>query len=104
MSKILEDFPQYLEQWCKTNHKPVPPVGVINKYWQLAWQDYMKNKLVPEWEDIKQDYLDMEMLTKDAEKQITKEDKLKELYKDLPDDEPEEQTDSMWNRIKKQLN
>ena len=99
MSRILEEFPRYLEEWCKKNHKPVPPVGTINKFWQLAWQDYMKEKLVPQWEDIKEEYLNMDLLNKNSERKIQKEIRKQEFLNSLPDEEPEKEL-SMWERIK----
>ena len=61
---LLEDFQKHLEKWCKDNHKPLPPKGKINKYWQLAWEDYMRTTLTDNWNVRKQQFLDIPVLTK----------------------------------------
>ena len=94
---IQEDFKIYLKKWCKTNHKPLPPEGKINKYWQMAWEDYMKTVLTENWEARKQEYYDIPLLTKQEEKRQQRQKQLESQYE-------EEKTDSSWDRIKKFLN
>lgn len=93
---ISEDFQKYLETWCKTNHKPLPEKGKINKYWQLAWESYMKTELTDKWEQRKNEFLNIKVLTKQEEKRLTKQQALESQYE-------AEEEDSSWGRVKKFL-
>lgn len=54
---ILEEFENYKKEYAKKNKLP-EITDSINKYWQLAWQSFMNEVLVPNWQDIKDSYLD----------------------------------------------
>lgn len=100
MIDLVKDFGPYLEKWCKDNHKPMP--NKINKYWQQAWEDYMKTNLVKNWETNKEAYLNMPLLTKQQEKEL-------ELQRNQENNIPEEQESSQvvtsrWEQVQKYLN
>ena len=101
---ILEDFQKHLKKWCKDNHKPLPPEGKINKYWQLAWEDYMKTTLTDNWESRKNEFLNISLLTKQEQKLQEKQNKLDTRYEETEEVVETEEQSSSWDRIQKFLN
>lgn len=100
MIDLVKDFGPYLEKWCKDNHKPMPKK--INKYWQQAWEDYMKTDLVKNWEANKEAYLNMPLLTKQQEKELELQDSRENDT--LEESELNEPSPSSWEQVKKYLN
>lgn len=88
---ILSNFEPYLKKWCEENHKPIPDIDKPNDVWKLAWDSYVKQELVPNWEQTKQEYLNMELLTK---KEQQKREKQKEVE---PVEEEKKLTD--WEKV-----
>ena len=65
---IIKSFNEYLPKWCEQNNKPIPKDGATNKVWQQAWESFMKTELVNSWEQNKQEYWNMQLLTKHEQK------------------------------------
>ncbi len=92
---IMEKFEKHLTKWCKENHKPKPAIDNMNKFWKMAWEDFMKTELTAEWEERKEEYNNIHLLTKrEAEKLKQKQSEPE------PEDEPEENS---WEKIQKFL-
>ena len=92
---ILSNFELYLKEWCTKNNKPLPNANKPNDIWKMAWDSYVKEKLVPNWEEHKQSYLNMELLTK-KEQNKRKNVKVEEI------EEVEEPT-SQWDEVSRLL-
>lgn len=72
--QIKEQFDEYYKKWCEKNKKPIQNSEVINKWWKLAWTDFTKEVLVPNWEKIKADYWDMKLLREKDKKSLKPEE------------------------------
>lgn len=86
--KDINDFNKFYEQWCITNNKPFKGIDNINKYWQQAWEDFMKTELKDEYESRKQEYKDMKLLS---------------YYELNKRDIAEQPEPSVWEQVKSQL-
>ena len=61
--KGIKEFEVFLNEWCERNHKPNPGVNNNNDIWKSAWEEFVKTELIDEYEERKQEYLDMKLLT-----------------------------------------
>jgi hypothetical protein len=93
---LMKEFETYLPEWARENNKPIPKIDSMNKVWGMAWESFLKEKLVPQWENIKQEFLDIELMTR---KNIKKKQADIEI---LEEEESEEQL-SGWEKVKKHL-
>lgn len=91
---ILEEFDKYKKEYAKKN-KLSEINDSINKYWQLAWQSFMNEVLVPNWQDIKDSYL----TTKSLESSYT----LKASSDVNHEDAEEFSEDNVWEQVKNYL-
>lgn len=90
---IVEDFKPFLKEWCHKKHLPIPEEGKTTKVWQKAWQEYMDTYLTEHYEEIRQDYLNMPVLTREELRKQLAEESIKKESKE----------ESSWDRIKEQL-
>ena len=60
---IADEFDGFYQQWCEKNNVPKQKTDTINKWWKLAWTEFTKDVLVPNWEKNKKQYLEMKILT-----------------------------------------
>ena len=95
---ILEDFKPFLKNWCHENHLPMPEEGKMNRVWQSAWQSYMETHLTDHYEEIKQSYLDMEVLTVGQLKKLEAEQNSKTIELDTKED-----SKTAWQRIQEMM-
>ena len=106
---IVGNFNIFLKKWCKEHHKPLPAKGSLNKYWQEAWTDYLKTELTDSWEEYKQEFNNIPLLTKKEEKRIKKEEELRkkqEIYNIEEEEtlqEVQKESKSSWDNIQKYL-
>lgn len=97
MIDIAEEFNKnFLKKWCHENHLPMPKEGQMNKIWSQAWEAFMKTYLIEHYEEIKQQFLDIPLLTKKELERQLKEKKLQES-------ECTEEKQSSWDRVKEML-
>ena len=95
MVDILEDFKPFLENWCNEQRLPKPKEGDMNKVWLRAWHAYMNTYLKDHYEEIRQQYLDMPVLTKEEyERQLQEEKQVTQ----------EETSLTSWERVEKLMN
>ena len=59
---LVDDFNDYLVDWCHKNHFPVPKEQ-FTEHWKLAWADYVKDVLEPNYDKINQYYTNLEYAT-----------------------------------------
>ena len=88
---ILSNFEIYLKEFCEKNNHAIPKEK--DKVWKLAWDSYVKEKLVPNWENYKNEYLNMELLTKSKLKQ----------QKQIEIKEEQIVEESDWDKVAKML-
>lgn len=60
MHNINEMFEKYLPDWSNKYHKPIPTKNHPEK-WNEAWLDFIEDILIPQYDDLKQDYLDLSL-------------------------------------------
>lgn len=105
---IIKKFTEYLPEWCKENKKPIPPEGSHNKVWQMAWEDFMKSKLVSDWEEHKQQYWNLQLLTKKEQdkrkKESSSQEENLESNKILSETTQNDENESSWDKVQKYLN
>ena len=87
---ILSNFEIYLQEYCKKNNTAIPKER--DKVWKLAWDSYVKEKLVPNWENYKSEYLNMPLMTKSQ---------LQKQPKQVVEEEVEDESD--WDKVSKLL-
>ena len=96
---ILKEFELYLPQWAETNKKPIPDVNTINKLWTAAWESFMKERLMEDWQQRKESFLSMQLLTKTEMKKREKEKEISQILdEDMTTEEP-----SGWDKICKYM-
>jgi hypothetical protein len=88
---ILSNFEIYLKEYCEKNHIKVPRDK--DKIWKVVWDSYVKEKLVLNWENYKNEYLNMELLTKSKQQKLQAQEV-----------EEEEVEESDWDKVSKLLN
>ena len=93
--KDIKDFERFLNEWCEKNHKPNPGVENNNDIWKSAWEEFVKTELVEEYEERKQEYLDMKLLT---HRELAKREA--EAKKEKIEEEPKLND---WDKVKKLL-
>lgn len=97
MVDILEDFKPFLEKWCNENHLPKPEINNMNRVWLRAWHAYTNTYLKEHYEEVKQQYLDIPVLTKTEYKKQLREEKQAKTQ--------EKQTSlTSWERVQKIMN
>ena len=94
---LMEEFDKYLKTWSKKNHLPCPSIDKITKNWQLAWNDFLKDVMEPKWEEQKQEFLNMKLLTKEEQRKREEESKKKEEIEE--EFTLDKETD--WDKVKK---
>ena len=71
--------------------------------WYLAWNDFVKEKLVPRWNSIKQEYKELKLKEKVSEEpQIITEPVVIEEEESMEETQEEDLSD--WEKVKKLLN
>lgn len=93
---LMKEFELYLPVWAKENNKPIPKIDSINKIWGMAWESFLKEKLIPQWESRKEEFLAIELMSRRNMKK--KQDNV-ELIEEL--ESMEEM--SAWEKVKKHL-
>ena len=61
---LVKNFEPYLKEWCHEKHLPIPEEGKQNKVWQRAWKDYMKKLLTENYDEIKDYFMSIPLLTR----------------------------------------
>ena len=95
---ILEDFQPFLKNWCHENHLPVPQEGKLNDVWQRAWQHYMDTYLTEHYTEIKQQFLDLKVLTFGDLKRIQAEEQRAKLQEIKVSE-----NETAWDRIQNMM-
>ena len=62
MEDINKCFEEYTPKWCKEHKLPTACLKK-SKYWQQAWQDFMQDVLLEQYEERKQEFLNIELLS-----------------------------------------
>ena len=91
---LLEEFEPYLTKWCHEHHKPRPDINNMNKFWRMAWEDFMKTELTEQWDERKEEYANIQLLSK------------KDLHTNIvetEEEEPEQPEENSWEKIQKYL-
>ena len=89
---ILEEFDKFLPVWCHENHLPKPPQGKMNKVWKQAWQAFMDTFLKEHYDEIREDFMNIKLLTKkELERQLKEEKENKKAEVEVED--------NAWGRI-----
>ena len=99
---FLKEFEEYLPEWSNKKHLPIPTKKHMGK-WYLAWNDFVKEKLVPRWNSIKQEYKELKLKEKVSEEpQIITEPVVIEEEESMEETQEEDLSD--WEKVKKLLN
>ena len=96
---ILKEFEEFLPKWCHENHLPKPPIGKQNKVWRKGWQAFMDTYLKEHYDEIREEFLNIKVLTrKELERQLKeeKENKLKQKQE-------VEEEETSWERVQQLL-
>ena len=96
---ILKEFEAYIAEWCEKNNKPLFKTDEISKNWQLAWTDFMNGPLKERWNEIKNDYANMEFLTKTKQRQLEAQRELDEKLKEIDKSNEKTKPKSDWEVI-----
>lgn len=99
---VMKEFEEhYLEKWAKEKHQPVPTRNNMDR-WNVAWADFVKEVLVTNYDEISQEYRDMEYKTMEH---VFKEKIEKEKEKAIEEQEqPIEPEKSDWEKVQELLN
>lgn len=100
MIDVAKEFEPFLKDWCHKHHVPVPKR--MNKHWMSAWQDFMDTYLKDHYEEIRQAYLDLPLL---SNKSLKMSDNNQSQYKKSSDSSDTVSTEpqTAWSRIKNML-
>lgn len=105
---VIKDFEEnYLPEWCHKKHLPKPKQQ-FTEHWQLAWVDYIKEVLNPEWESIRSSYLSMDYKVLNPNKELMETvnqtyQQQEELQQLLSEIQPETEQKSDWEIVQEML-
>lgn len=100
---INKEFEKFLPEWCEKNKKPLPKKDSFNKIWKAAWEDFMRTRLKETWEERRQEFLNMKLLTKREMQERKKETPTEEVESNESDNTTPKQPTS-WEIVQKYLN
>ena len=106
---VIKQFEEeYLPEWCHKKHFPKPK-RQFTDHWKLAWNDYIKEVLNPNWNSIRANYLNMEFKLQDPNQLITSipeewNDEVDETDSELEDITNTPATKSDWEIVQEMLN
>jgi len=93
---ILKEFDKFLPGWAEKNLKPIPTPNSDN--WNLAWASFTKEFLNPHWDEIAQDYKNMQYKTSNISIPITP------IQNEIEPEEIEEEPEkSDWEKVQELL-
>lgn len=90
---VITEFEKYLPEWAHKKHYPVPKKK--DKHWQEAWLNFMQEVLVPQWDEFKDYYNNIPVLTKTEERKLKLQDKNKL--------QETKENESSWDKIQQFL-
>ena len=94
---LMKEFELYLPEWAEQNNKPIPNINKMNKLWTAAWESFMKDKLIGDWQQRKDAFMSIQLLTKT---EMKKRERQKNLQESL---ESNVEQPSGWDKIKKYM-
>ena len=69
---IINQFNEWYKKTYGKENTVFDNPGEITEGWKTAWDEFIKTVMSEKWEDIKQEYLSMELLTNRKKKQLQK--------------------------------
>lgn len=98
---IMKEFvEEYLPIWSEQKHQPIPTQKHMDR-WNIAWNDFIKERLNPRWEEIAQEYKNMRYkTTADLHKEQEVPEQEIEAIEEIPEPEPEK---SDWEKVQELL-
>lgn len=109
---ILQMFEEYLPRWSEEKHQPIPTKEHMDR-WYIAWNDFIKEVMTPQWDTYKQEYLDMELKTHADDileqqqvdlNQLQAELNKQQIVEPVEPIEVEQAKESDWEKVQRLLN
>lgn len=94
---ILKEFENYLPKWSEEKHLPIPTKQQADR-WNVAWSDFVKDFLNPNYKELAQEYKNMQLKPKDYVETVEEEEEEEQI------EEPVQEQLSDWELVQKFMN